>query len=77
MGLEILYPPDKLIGTVLHRFEANIPVNPPKIVLFDGDDITIDMNNMESLQPCIISFMDSRYVVWKNQDGALVMEEVE
>lgn len=52
-------------------------VNPPDIVTIEGDEFRIDMNNMEPLRHYIMKFDGSTYVIWKNDDGALVMDEVE
>lgn len=57
------------------RLSVNVPVNPPEIVSIEGDEFRIDMNNMEPLRPYMMKFLDARYVIWKNQDGALVMTE--
>lgn len=81
MSLSLLKQPDTLMPApiaafLLHRLKIDIPVNPPKIVLVEGDEFRIDMNNMEPLQPYLMTFLDSRYVIWKNQDSALVMNEV-
>lgn len=58
------------------QFTMAVPVNPPDIVSIKDDGFIIDMNNMETMQPYRMNFLDSRYVIWKNQDGALVIEEV-
>ena len=58
------------------HFKIDIPVNPPKIVLIEGDQFSIDMNEMETLRPYMMTFLDSRYMFWKNQKGALVLTEV-
>lgn len=51
-------------------------MNPPEIVRIEGEEFRIDMNNMEPLRPYLMKFLDSRYVIWKNKDGALVINEV-
>lgn len=58
------------------RLKLDLPVNPPDIVSIDGDEFIVNMNNMKPLTPYLLEFMDSRYVIWKNQDGALVIDEV-
>ncbi len=58
------------------RFKLDLPVNPPDVVSIDGDEFNVNMNNMKPLAPCLLEFMDSRYVIWKNRDGALVIDEV-
>ena len=53
-----------------------VPVNPPEIVSIEDEEFRIDIDNMEQLRPYLMEFLDSRYIIWKNQDGALVMTEV-
>ena len=56
---------------------TDILVNPPDIVLIKDDEgFIINLNNMETMQPYRMNFLDSRYVIWKNEKGALVIEEV-
>ncbi len=55
---------------------TDILVNPPDIVLIKDDGFIINQNNMETMQPYRMNFLDSRYVIWKNEKGALVIEEV-
>lgn len=50
-----------------------IPVNPPKIVTITDDDITISLNEMDRWVPYVVLFQRSRYLIWKNDDDALVM----
>ena len=54
-----------------------VQANPPDIVTIEDDEFRINMNNMEPLRRYIMKFDGSTYVVWKNGDGSLVMEEVE
>ena len=56
---------------------ASMPVNPPKIVLMSEDEFTIDLNEMERWVPYGVAFGDSRYVIWKNDNDALVMIDTE
>lgn len=56
---------------------VSMPVNPPKIVLMSEDEFTIDLNEMERWVPYGVAFGDSRYVVWKNDNDALVMIDTE
>ena len=72
MGTLMATPVVKLLAV---RFAITVPVNPPEIVDIEGDEFSIDLDNMETLQPYMMEFLDSRYVIWKNQDGALVMTE--
>ena len=58
------------------RLAVAVPVNPSEIVSIEGEEFRINMNSMKTLQPYLIEFFDSRYVIWKNQDSALVMTEV-
>ncbi len=55
---------------------TDILVNPPDIVLIKDEGFIINLNNMETMQPYRMNFLDSRYVIWKNEKGALVIEEV-
>lgn len=57
------------------QFAVAVPVNPPEIVSIEGEEFQIDMNSMEPLRPCVMELLDSRYMIWKNEDGALVMTE--
>lgn len=74
--------PAKSAETIMGIFRAmnlarlDIPTNPPEIVTFGDDEFTLDMNSMEHLMPYLVKFRDSVYLIWKNMDGALVMEEV-
>ena len=54
-----------------------LQVNPPDIVTIEDDEFRIDMNNMKPGRPYMMKFEGSTYVILKNGDGALVMEEVE
>lgn len=66
------------LGALLpDRFRLIVSVNPPDVVSIDGEEFSIAMNNMAPLTPCLLEFLDSRYMIWKNQDGALVMGEVQ
>ena len=73
MGALIAVPVVKLVEL---RFTMAIPVNPPGIVTIKDDGFVIDLDSMKTMQPYRMNFLDSRYVIWKNQDGALVVEEV-
>ena len=55
---------------------TDILVNPPDIVLIKDEGFIINLNNMETMQPYRMNFLDSKYVIWKNEKGALVIEEV-
>lgn len=57
------------------RLSVAVPVNPSEIVSIEGEEFRIDMDRMKPLRPYMMEFLDSRYVIWKNQDGALVMTE--
>lgn len=86
MGLSLVQrrrmAPTKSTETVMavlgamNLFHLNIPTNPPEIVTVGDEEVTLNMNNMEQLTPYLVKFRDSIYLVWKNGDGALVMEEV-
>ena len=66
------------LGALLpDRFRIIVCANPPDVVSIDGEELSIDMNNMAPLTPCLLEFLDSRYMIWKNQDDALVMGEVQ
>lgn len=54
-----------------------IQVNPPDIVTIEDDEFRIEMNNMKTHRRYLMKFDGSTYVIWKNNDGALVMDEVE
>ena len=75
--------PTKLAKTIMAIFRTtiklphlDIPTNPPEIVTFGDEEFTLNMNNMDYLMPYLVKFRDSVYLIWKNEDGALVMEEV-
>lgn len=74
--------PAKSTETIMGVFGAmklvhlNMPTNPPEIVTFGDEEFTLNMNNMEHLTPYLVKFRDSVYLIWKNMDDALVMEEV-
>lgn len=53
-----------------------VPLDPPDIVTKRADGFSIDMNNMEPLMPYMMTFEDSKYVLWKNENGALVIREI-
>ena len=80
MSLSLEYPPERLtVGVIAILFPAirlDVSANPPDIVSISGKEFKINMNNMEMLQPYLMKFDGSHYVIWKNVDGALVMEEV-
>ena len=73
MGALIAVPVVKLAE---FSFITAIPVNPHGIVSIKDDGFVIDLDSMETMQPYRMDFLDSRYVIWKNRDGALVIEEV-
>ena len=54
----------------------NIPLNPPDIVSKNNEGFSIDMNNMEQGRPYMMTFDGSKYVLWKNENGSLVIREV-
>lgn len=54
-----------------------IPVNPPKIVAMGKDEFTIDLHEMKRWVPCVVEFHESKYMIWKNDDDALVMIDAE
>ena len=54
-----------------------IPVNPPKIVTMGEDEFTIDLHEMDRWTPYVVVFQGSKYAIWKNDDDALVMIDVE
>ena len=81
MSLDLQSQMDILIAAPVARlfalqFAIVVPVNPPDIVSIKDDGFIIDLDNMDAMQPYLMNFLDSRYVIWKNQDGALVVEEV-
>ena len=69
-----------MAAPIMNCFKVNlaivVPVNPPEIVSIEGEEFRIDMDKMEQLRPYLMEFLDSRYMIWKNQDSALVMTEV-
>ena len=65
------------IVTLVKPVLLKVPVNPPDIVAIDDTWFTVDMNRMEPFVPCVVEFLDSRYVIWKNKDSGLVLTEVE
>lgn len=54
-----------------------IEVNPPDIVTIKDDEFRIGMNNMKPGKPYLMKFRGSTYVILKNEDDALVIEEVD
>lgn len=72
-------------GGMVQRFTSVIivpiliplQVNPPDIVTIEDSEFRIDMNNMKPGHPYLMKFEGSTYVILKNGDDALVMEEVE
>lgn len=55
---------------------APLPVNPPEIITMGDDKFVVDTGKMEQLAPCAVKFMGSLYMLWKNEDDALVMVDV-
>lgn len=56
--------------------KPNIPLDPPDIVSKNDEGFSINMNNMERSKPYMMTFEDSKFVLWKNKDGALVIKEI-
>lgn len=52
-----------------------IPTNPPEIVTIGDSEFRVDVNRMEPYTPYLVEFMDSRYIIWKTKNEALVMTE--
>lgn len=53
-----------------------IPTNPSEIVTVDDSGFRVNVNRMEPHTPYLVEFIDSRYLIWKTKDEALVMTEV-
>lgn len=66
-----------IVWSVIPVAHQYVQANPPDIVTIEDDEFRINMNNMEPLRRYVMEFDGSTYVIWKNGDGALVMEEVE
>ena len=56
--------------------KAGIPLDPPDIVSKNDEGFSVDTNNMERLRPYMMTFKDSKYVIWKDENDALVIKEV-
>lgn len=54
----------------------DIPLDPPDIVSKNGEGFSINMNNMEQGRHYMMTFEGSKFVLWKNYAGALVIREV-
>ena len=65
-----------LVRYMMSYIVLGIPVNPPEIVTVDGEEFKVNMDKMEINAPYFVDFLDSRYLIWKNMDGALVINEV-
>ena len=65
-----------IFRTTIKLLQLDIPTNPPEIVTFGDEEFTLNMNNMDYLMLYLVKFRDSVYLIWKNEDDALVMEEV-
>lgn len=76
--LTVLDP--RMLGSIVavcsSMSRMNLPVNPPEIVTIKGDEFRIDTNRMEPLVPYILKFRDSKYLICKNDDGSMAMDEV-
>ena len=66
-----------IVWSVIPAAHQYVQANPPDVVAIEDDEFRINMNNMEPLRRYVMKFDGSTYVIWKNGDGALVMEEVE
>lgn len=79
----------QIFQTMIHSYVAgfdnhystaikNVPdiINPPDIVTFADSGFDINMNNMKTNVPCIITFDGSTYAAWKDVSKSLVMIEL-
>lgn len=58
------------------RVQDKRPLNSPEIISGNSEEFSIDMNRMDLMKPYLMTLKDARYMIWKNQDGALVIVEV-
>ena len=54
-----------------------VAINPPEVVKVDNEGFRVDMNNMRPFIPYMVQFLDSRYVIWKDGSGSLVVTEAQ
>ena len=54
------------------KIDVEIPVNPPGIVTIKDSSFRIDANKMRPYEPCIVDFRGSKYLIWKDEDDALI-----
>ena len=68
----------ELALTVMLQFVPRIalPLNPPEIVKVNDEGFRVDMNKMRPFVPYMVQFLDSKYVIWKDGSGSLVVTEV-
>ena len=66
----ILMPVMTIVAQI--RGFMQVRINPPEIVTIKDSEFSVDMNKMKPLEPCIVDFQGSQYLIWKNNDGALV-----
>lgn len=67
--------PITIIATQVN-IKLNITINPPKIVTIDGPEFKVDMKKMKPHTPYLVEFMNLRYLIWKDEKDALVINEV-
>ena len=59
-----------------HILVIQAEVNPPEIVTIKGDEFKIDLNRMKQDVPYVLEFQGSRFLIQKNKDGAMTMDDV-
>lgn len=57
---------------MLEMVGKDFPVNPAGIVTIKDSSFTIDANKMSPYDPCIVNFRGSKYLIWKDENDALI-----
>lgn len=79
---QLLRPtPSLLISESVKLVHARIlviraKVNPPEIVTIKGDEFRIDLKRMNQDTPYVLEFQGSRFLIQKNKDGVMTMDDI-
>lgn len=77
--MSLYHPGAKMAVSIITWFMPlirTIPVNPPEIVTIKDDEFKIDLNRMAQDTPYVLEFQGSRFLIQKNKDGAMTMDDL-
>ena len=64
------------VANFVKHIVSEILINPPEIITINDQEFKVNMTKMKTNTPYFVDFMDSRYIIWKNKNKSLVINEV-